>query len=214
MNEQEKRKYLEGYNQAKKKGKPFFPDIIFKDAVVSLLVFLVLVGLAYFLGAPLEERANPADTSYTPRPEWYFLFLFQLLKRFPGNLEVIGVFILPTLAILVLIMLPFLDSSARRHPLGRPVVIGVTSLVVVGIAFLTVQAVRETPPPSTVATGDPTAELYSQNCAPCHGASISVAPGTNLHAIIAQGGPDMKHAIVPFIDRRVVLALAARFLLL
>jgi mono/diheme cytochrome c family protein len=187
MNEQEKRKYLEGYNQAKKKGKPFFPDIIFKDAVVSLLVFLVLVGLAYFLGAPLEERANPADTSYTPRPEWYFLFLFQLLKRFPGNLEVIGVFILPTLAILVLIMLPFLDSSARRHPLGRPVVIGVTSLVVVGIAFLTVQAVRETPPPSTVATGDPTAELYSQNCAPCHGASISVAPGTNLHAIIAQG---------------------------
>ena len=187
MNEQEKREYLERYNQAKKKGLPFFPDIIFKDAVVSLLVFLVLVGLAYFVGAPLEERANPADTSYTPRPEWYFLFLFQLLKRFPGKLEVIGVFILPTLAILVLIGLPFLDRSIRRNPLDRPVVMGVTSLVVVGIVYLTVQAVREAPPPTPVATGDPTAELYTQNCAPCHGASISVAPGTNLHAIIAQG---------------------------
>jgi mono/diheme cytochrome c family protein len=190
MNEQEKRDYLDGYNQAKKKGLPFFPDIIFKDAVASLLVFLVLVGLAYFLGAPLEERANPADTNYTPRPEWYFLFLFQLLKYFPGNLEVIGVFILPTLAVLVLIGLPFLDRSTRRHPFGRPVVMGVTSLVVVGIVFLTIEALRETPPPSAVAAGDPTAELYTQNCAPCHGASISVAPGTNLHAIIAQGEHD------------------------
>ena len=87
MNEQEKKSYLERYKKAKEKGVPFFPDIIFKDAVVSLVVFLVLVALAYFIGAPVEGRANPNDTSYTPRPEWYFLFLFQLLKYFPGNLE-------------------------------------------------------------------------------------------------------------------------------
>ena len=90
MNEKEKQEYLESYHQAKEKGVPFFPDILFKDAVVSLLVFLILIGLAYFVGAPLEARANPADTTYTPRPEWYFLFLFQLLKYFPGNLEVVG----------------------------------------------------------------------------------------------------------------------------
>lgn len=190
MNENEKKAYLERYKEAKKKGLPFFPDIIFKDAVVSLIVFLVLVGLAYFIGAPLEERANPADTTYTPRPEWYFLFLFQLLKYFPGQLEVIGVFILPTLAILVLFALPFLDRSARRHPFNRPAVIGVTSLVFVSIIGLTIQSVREAPPPAASQTGDETAALYANNCAPCHGPTISIPTGENLHAIIAQGKHD------------------------
>ena len=100
MNEQEKDRYLAQYQEAKKKGEPFFPDVLFKDAIVSLLVFGALIALAYFVGAPLEARANPADTSYTPRPEWYFLFLFQLLKYFPGSLEVIGVVVLPSVVIL------------------------------------------------------------------------------------------------------------------
>ena len=99
MNEQEKQDYLERYKAAKEKGFPFFPDILFKDAVVVLFIFLLLAALAYFIGAPLEARADPADTTYTPRPEWYFLFLFQLLKYFPGSLEFIGVVVLPTLAI-------------------------------------------------------------------------------------------------------------------
>ena len=115
MNDQEKKAYLEKYKKAKEKGVPFFPDIIFKDAVVSLIVFLILVALAYFVGAPVEERANPNDTSYTPRPEWYFLFLFQLLKYFPGNLEVIGAMILPGLFIVLLLVLPFIDKSSKRH---------------------------------------------------------------------------------------------------
>src|SRR3989304_9187111 len=114
MNEQEKQEYLEGYKKAKEKGVPFFPDILFKDAVVSLVIFLALIGLAYFLGTPLEARADPADSNYTPRPEWYFLFLFQLLKYFPGQLEVVGVFVIPTLAILILLSLPFLDRSRYR----------------------------------------------------------------------------------------------------
>ena len=193
MNEQEKRTYLEKYQEAKKKGYPFFPDILFKDAIVSLVVFIVLIALAYFIGAPLEARANPADTNYTPRPEWYFLFLFQLLKYFPGNLEVIGVIVLPTLAILLLFFLPLLDRSPRRHFLKRPVITTAATLAVAGIAFLTVQAVRETPPPAEATFGDQTAALYAANCAPCHGASITVPPGTNLHEVIAQG----KHAGMP-----------------
>ncbi len=103
MNEKERQEYLEQYKKDKEKGVPFFPDILFKDAVVSLVIFIALVALAYFVGAPLEPRADPADTSYTPRPEWYFLFLFQLLKYFPGSLEVIGVFIIPSVAIILLI---------------------------------------------------------------------------------------------------------------
>lgn len=193
MNEQEKREYLEKYHEAKEAGSPFFPDVIVKDAVVALLVFLALVVLAYFIGAPLDARANPADTSYTPRPEWYFLFLFQLLKYFPGKLEVIGVIVIPTVVLGLLFFLPFLDNTARRHPIDRPIVTGGVILVVLAVGLLTLQAVRETPPPADTSLGDPTAALYVTNCAGCHGPSISVPPSTNLHAVIAQG----KHEGMP-----------------
>lgn len=187
MKKEEKEAYLEQYHHEKENGEPFFPDAIFKDAVVTFLIFLTLVGLAYFIGAPLEARANPADTSYTPRPEWYFLFLFQLLKYFPGNLEVIGVVVLPTLAIVVLILLPFLDRSNKRHFSNRPLITAGTTLMVAGIVILTYLSIREAPPPAQASSGDETAALYAQNCAACHGASIQVPVGTNLHDIIARG---------------------------
>ncbi|MCL5612038.1 MAG: c-type cytochrome [Chloroflexi bacterium] len=193
MNDEEKKAYLEKYHEEKKKGVPFFPDIIFKDAVVSLVLFLILVALAYFIGAPLENRANPADTTYTPRPEWYFLFLFQLLKYFPGNLEVIGVVLIPTLAILILFLLPFIDRSRFRDFRSRPIVISGTLVVLAGILFLTIQSVREAPPPAEAKSGDQTAAIYTANCAPCHGESIVVPAGINLHDVIAKG----KHEGMP-----------------
>jgi mono/diheme cytochrome c family protein len=186
MNKKEQQEYLEQYKKEKEKGVPFFPDILFKDAVISLFIFIVLVGLAYFIGAPLEPRADPADTTYTPRPEWYFLFLFQLLKYFPGSLEVIGVFIIPSIAIIVLIVLPLIDRSPRRHFLRRPVILGATILSIIGFAFLTIQSNREIPPPLEAVGGDQTAALYTENCAPCHGPSITVPAGINLHDVIAQ----------------------------
>jgi mono/diheme cytochrome c family protein len=186
MNEKERQEYLEGYKKEKEKGVPFFPDIIFKDAVVSLLIFIALVALAYFVGAPLEPRANPADTNYAPRPEWYFLFLFQLLKYFPGSLEVIGVFIIPSVAVILLIALPLIDRSAKRHYLRRPVILGATILSAIGVLILTIQSNREIPLPLEVVGGDQTAVLYTENCAPCHGPSIIVPAGVNLHEVIAQ----------------------------
>lgn len=190
MNEQEKKEYLERYEEKKHKGVPFFPNILFKDAVVSLLVFVIIVALVFTVGAPLEARADPADTTYTPRPEWYFLFLFQMLRYFPGELEVIGVFIIPTLAILLLVALPFLDRSPRRHYLNRLAVTGFTALGALLIIFLTVQAVQDEPPPSEAAPQDETAALYTENCAPCHGPSINVPVGTNLHEVILSGRHD------------------------
>jgi mono/diheme cytochrome c family protein len=190
--EPEEAGYLEKYHK-QKGGVPFFPDILFKDAVIALLVFLALITLAALLGAPLEAKADPAGSAYNPRPEWYFLFLFQFLKYFPGSLEVIGAFIVPTLLILGLLALPFLDRSPRRHFAGRPVIMAVTGILGLGIAVLSVLALRETPPPAQLAQGDQTAALYTANCAACHGPSISVPVGTNLHAIIAQG----KHEGMP-----------------
>src|SRR3972149_3323521 len=147
MNEQERKSYDKKYKEAKEKGVPFFPDIIFKDTVVVLIVFMALVALSYFLGAPLEARANPNDTTYNPRPEWYFLFLFQLLKYFPGNLEVIGAMVIPGLFILLLILLPIIDKSPKRHFMNRPFASIAALVVVAGIGILTLLALSEPPPP-------------------------------------------------------------------
>ncbi|MEK6221161.1 MAG: hypothetical protein N2D54_02840, partial [Chloroflexota bacterium] len=138
MNEKDKQEYLDGYKKAKEKGVQFFPDAIFKDAIVSLIVFLILVALSYFVGVPLEERANPSDAGYNPRPEWYFMFLFQLLKYFPGELEVIGVVVLPSLAIAVLFALPFIDKSTKRHFVNRRGITLGTALGLIAIISLTV----------------------------------------------------------------------------
>jgi quinol-cytochrome oxidoreductase complex cytochrome b subunit len=165
MDEQEKQEYLEQYHQDKQNGVPFYPVIIFKDVVVSFIIFLILIGLASIIGVPLEGRANPADTTYTPRPEWYFLFLFQLLKYFPGTFEVVGAVVIPTLIITILFLLPLLDRNTRRHYIDRPIVTGITVLAVAGIISLTILAVLEDPPPIQATQGYPVAMLYTQNSA-------------------------------------------------
>ncbi|MFH1183727.1 MAG: c-type cytochrome [Chloroflexota bacterium] len=193
MNEKEKKDYRERYKQAKERGVPFFPDIVFKDAIASVVVFLILAALAYFLGVPTEPRADPNDASYTPRPEWYFLFLFQLLKYFPGRLEFIGAMLVPGVFIVLLLVLPFLDRNPKRHFLNRPWASAAALLVVGGITTLTVLSVREAPPPQIATPVDLAAELYTRNCANCHGPSITVPPATDLHQLIAEG----KHEGMP-----------------
>jgi ubiquinol-cytochrome c reductase cytochrome b subunit len=84
-----------------------------------LVAFFCLFLAASFLDAPLERVADPTDTSYVPRPEWYFLFLFQLLKMFPGRLELIGTLVIPSLAVLVLVLLPFLNPAHATVLRGR-----------------------------------------------------------------------------------------------
>lgn len=119
-------------------GKPFYPDQLFEDAVAILVLFLVLAAAAVFVPVPLEELADPTDASYDPRPEWYFLFLFQLLKYFQGPLEIIGTFVIPTVAIVLLLLLPFLDRRERVPLRKRPVALTVTSLSVLAIVTLTI----------------------------------------------------------------------------
>ncbi len=190
MNEQEKREYLEQYKKDKAKGVPFFPDIIFKDTVVMGAIFLILIGLIVFVGVPLEERANPADANYLPRPEWYFLWIFQLLKYFPGSLEVVATAVLPVVGILALLLLPFYDRGPKRHALHRPVASGLMSVILAGIVFLTYQSIATTPKSEAKAqlTGvNLAAQQYNQNCAACHGSSVVVRTGVDLNKIIAGG---------------------------
>jgi mono/diheme cytochrome c family protein len=178
MNAEEKQRYLERYREKKHDGELFFPHSIAKDAITSLMVFVLLLGLVLFVGVPNEPPANPTDSSYIPRPEWYFLWAFQLLKYFPGALEGVAIVGLGVLIAVGLFGLPFFDRNPKRHPLNRPVATAVMSLVVLGMIFLTVQAVLTTPPQaegvtigadleSRVAAGG---ALYDKNCVECHGA--------------------------------------------
>ena len=177
MDEQQKQKYLEEYKQEKEKGVKFYPDIIYKDLVVSFGIFLLLLGLAIFVGVAAEPPADPSDSSYIPRPEWYFLFLFQMLKYFPGQIEWVGTFIIPTVAVLALLLLPFYDRSPLRHWKKRKVATVVMSIIVVGIIGLTVVAVVTTPPQEETVLANTITEkivlgqdVYSVQCVECHGA--------------------------------------------
>ncbi len=176
MKEDNKKSILEKYKLALQKGERFWPDSIYKDLLVSLAIFILLILLASFLGVPTEPKANPNDTAYIPRPEWYFLFLFQMLKYFPGNLEWLGTTIIPGIAILVLLLLPLLDRNPRRHYSTRKIALSVMGVVVIGIVGLTILAAVTTPPQEPVAAAGTIPQqialgqnLYSLNCAECHG---------------------------------------------
>ena len=121
-----------------KMGKPFYPDQVFEDVVGMLILFVVLAAVALFVPVPLEDVADPTNANYDPRPEWYFLFLFQLLKYFQGPLEIVGTFVIPTVGMVLLLFLPFLDKSERAVLWKRPVALTVTTVSVVGIVGLTI----------------------------------------------------------------------------
>ena len=134
------------YADFKVRGRRFFPDLIVEDTIVSTLVILFVIVLAVVFGTPLEGQADPTNTGYVPRPEWYFLFLFELLKYFPGSLEWVGVTVLPGLFFIFMFLAPFLDRGPRRSARYRPISTTLAILSVVGVALLTWRAVQTTPP--------------------------------------------------------------------
>jgi mono/diheme cytochrome c family protein len=176
VNEEHKQKYHENYDRAKQKGVKFWPDIIYKDLLVTFAFFLLLVGLAAFLGVVGEPKADPSDTSYIPRPEWYFLFLFEFLKFVPGSIEWVGTAVIPGIAVIALFLLPFIDKNPYRHWKKRKVGISVMGVVVLAIIGLTIRAVITTPEHEEVALAASISEqiiigqdLYSIHCTECHG---------------------------------------------
>src|SRR5438552_1322391 len=131
--------------------KKFYPQQVFKDTVAIFIAFTILFLLAIVAHVPLEQLADPTDASYIPRPEWYFLFLFQTLKLFEGPLEVVGAVVLPGLAVLVLLLVPFIDRGRMRRVTQRTFAAAVIVLAVLGWTGLTVAAVVTTPKPVVAA---------------------------------------------------------------
>ncbi len=182
--------------------KKFYPVQAFKDTVAIFVAFAVLFVLAVAARVPLEQLADPTDTSYIPRPEWYFLFLFQTLKLFEGPLELVGSVVLPSLAILVLVLVPFLDRARMVKVTRRTVAFGCVALAAIGWTGLTLAAVKSTPPPRggmQVDYSAPTdwmqlspeemagiAHFRQENCVSCHavgGHGASVGPDLTASSI-------------------------------
>ncbi|MDE3156192.1 MAG: cytochrome b N-terminal domain-containing protein [Acidobacteriota bacterium] len=155
------------------KPHPFYPDHVVKDTLLVALVFAGLLSFAVLGHAPLAAKANPADASYVPRPEWYFLSLFQLLHYFKGGLEPVATIGIPTLLVLVLLALPWLDRKHDRDPRKRPAVIGITVLILAGVALLTTIGLKESPPEPDPTIWSPAAVAglsiaQSAACTTCH----------------------------------------------
>ena len=130
-----------------RKRAPFFPDQVFRDSLVAFAVLLLLIGAAAIWGAPLEAVADPTDTDYVPRPDWYFLGLFQLLKYFAGPLEVVGTIVIPGLGVALLVLLPFLDRNPSRFPRERVAALTAGFCVTALVVLLTALGAADRPPP-------------------------------------------------------------------
>jgi ubiquinol-cytochrome c reductase cytochrome b subunit len=119
---------------------PFFPNRLFVHTLLGFGYLALLIYLSYVRRAPLEFPADPTSTAYTPRPEWYFLSLFQLLQYFPGRLEPLASMIIPALVIGSMFLLPFIDRSEERRPWRKPVTTGIAVFYVFMLLLLTVLA--------------------------------------------------------------------------
>lgn len=138
MNREEKEQYLREYEVMKKKGKPFFPYAIMKDSVMALIVVALIIFMSIWLGAEQGPKADPTTTTYVPRPDWYFFFLFELLRVIkPPELVPLATIGIPTIAMVLLFLLPFYDRNPRRNPLKRPIATVAGILTIAAMAFLT-----------------------------------------------------------------------------
>src|ERR671918_72364 len=138
MKPQDKQKYLEEYELLKKKGKPFFPYAVMKDSVMALIVVAVIIAMAVILGAEQGPKADPTSTTYVPRPEWYFFFLFELLRVIkPPELVPIATIGIPTICMVLLLLLPFYDRGPERRPERRPIATIAGIFTIGAMAYLT-----------------------------------------------------------------------------
>jgi menaquinol-cytochrome c reductase cytochrome b/c subunit len=138
VNNAEKEAYLQEYEVLKKKGKPFFPYAVMKDSVMMLVVVLVVIAMSLILGAEQGPNVDPTTTTYVPRPDWYFFFLFELLRVIkPPALVPVAMVILPTIFMVLLLLLPFYDRGPERNPLRRPIATTAGIMTIFAMAFLT-----------------------------------------------------------------------------
>jgi ubiquinol-cytochrome c reductase cytochrome b subunit/menaquinol-cytochrome c reductase cytochrome b/c subunit len=205
MNQRQKEEYLREYSILKAQGKPFFPYAVAKDGAMACVVMAIIIAMSLVLGAELGPKANPTSTTYVPRPEWYFFFLFELLRiiRTPSlvPLATIGV---PTICMILLFLLPFYDRGPERRPERRPIATVTAIAVICAMAYLTYSGANVGPPTTiematpaaVVQAGGKTLTEYEEGrkvvaqsgCLACHklGDNGNAGPGPELTHIAAR----------------------------
>jgi ubiquinol-cytochrome c reductase cytochrome b subunit len=170
---------------------PFYPFHAARDVTAAAAVLAALAVIA-FDGAPaLEPPADPTDATSVPRPEWYFLGLFQLLKYFPGRWEVVGAIVLPGMVAALLALLPWIDRGPERHPRRRPAVIAAVSVGFVTVVLLTALGWRDRPQPRASREGWTLREIGGRTfvgvngCSRCH-SGTGIADALE-HTAVARG---------------------------
>jgi menaquinol-cytochrome c reductase cytochrome b/c subunit len=210
----ERRRYFQQYKEdVKERGKPFFPYAMFHDTVMSLVVVSVIVGLAFvwrystpgdhtstdpgWLGKLLDEPADPGTINFVPRPDWYFYFLFYLLRIFKWPESVIlGTIGIPTILLIIMFALPFIDVRRERRLLRRPVAIVASILVVISMGTLTYKGAvaKESLASENVVLVDSWAkkESFAGNKQAIAGAKIFAVVGcTNCHTYNGAGSSNL-----------------------
>jgi cytochrome c553 len=216
-----RRQFAKYKADVKKRGKPFYPYAMFEDTVMSLVVVSAIIGLAavwYFtsgedpktcgsgnsclLGPRYSEPADPATTNFVPRPDWYFYFLFYLLRIFKWPDSVIlGTVGIPTVLLIIAFTLPFIDRRMERRLTRRPVAIVGAILVVLSMGVLTYKgATAKEALASEVVQAVPTwaqRQGFAGNAQAVAGAKIFASSGcTACHTYLGtgssnQGAPDL-----------------------
>src|SRR3954453_14286816 len=174
MDAREKERYLREYYILKGQGKPFFPYAVLKDSAMAAIVLLVIILLAIFLGAEIGPKADPTTTTYTPRPEWYFFFLFELLRVVkPPELVFLATIGIPTICLVLLLLLPFIDRGPERNPLRRPIATTAGIATIGAMAYLTILGATagspteiDKPAPPGLKRGQEV--MASSGCLGCH----------------------------------------------
>jgi len=200
MNQAEKEQYLREYSILKNEGKPFFPYAVAKDSVMALIVMVVIMVLSLLFGAELGPKVNPTTTTYVPRPDWYFFFLFEVLRVMRNvpkftDMATIGV---PTLCMIMLFLLPLYDRSPERLITRRPIALAAGLATIAAMAFLTYSGAstgspnQVTLPPPPGLTSSQKAEFLAgevvvgeSGCLACHviGDNGNNGPGPPLTTI-------------------------------
>jgi len=196
----------------KKRGKPFFPFAMFHDTVMSLVVVSVIIGVTcvwYFttgedpdtcggkdsclLGPRYAEPADPGTTNFVPRPDWYFYFLFYLLRIFKWpDTVILGTVGIPTIALVIAFLLPFIDRRRERRLSRRPVAVVAAILVVISMGVLTYKgATAKEALASEVVEAVPTwaeRQGFADNQEAVEGAEIFASSGcTACHTYLGTG---------------------------
>jgi Cytochrome b subunit of the bc complex len=194
LDNRDKEQYLQEYEVLKKKGKPFFPYAVLKDSTMALIVVVVIIVLTLFLGADQGPKADPTTTSYVPRPDWYFFFLFEVLRVIkPPALVPLATVIIPTIAMVMLLLLPFYDRGPERRPERRPIATTAGILTIIAMAYLTYLGAEAGSPNEIALAVAPQykagEEVVAQSgCGACHkiGTNGNNGPGPELTHIGAR----------------------------